>query len=321
MGFNLYELGVPYSMWTLIVAVAVPLIAAVATFACMYRARTARKLVTYFVMTPVYFAIVAFLLSDTSSVLSNALASIGIGYPQLVGFLLSLSFSLLYLSLLSLICGAGIMHKRGAVTNTVFTLLILAAEIFLTYRAWAVLTMTDIAPIHTVSVAEALPVLNKLSFLPKVITSVGVDICALVLLSVYLIVYFLTFIAIKSREEIERSEFERRHRDALRGGGKKKRCKGTEEEKETEDPICARCQFARKLLTEKGQMICDKRGVVSTTHSCKDYIYDPLKRIPTRPSFSVPEVFEPVEDAPTDTPDQNSETVEQPLSSVADTNE
>jgi hypothetical protein len=334
MGFNLYELGVPYSMWTLIVAIAVPLIAAVATFACMHRARTARKLVTYFVITPIYFVLVAFLLSDTSSLLSGALKAIGISYPHIAGFLLAISLSVIYLSLISLICGAGIMHKRGAITNALFTLIIFPSELYLTYRTWLALTMTDVAPVHTATAAQALPILNKLSFLPSAITSLGIEIYALAVFALYLLVFFLTFIAVKSREEIERSEFERRHRDALRKGGKKKSGKNTDEEKEAEEPVCARCQFARKLLTEKGQMICDKRGVVSTTHSCKDYIYDPLKRIPARPSFTAPDFSESLEavfDAPTGTPDAEpkvapdasafQETEQQPLAPATNSNE
>lgn len=50
---------------------------------------------------------------------------------------------------------------------------------------------------------------------------------------------------------------------------------------------CAYCTFAGKISDD--QMICQKCGVVPSTHQCRRFRYDPLKRVPPKakqPDFS-----------------------------------
>lgn len=47
------------------------------------------------------------------------------------------------------------------------------------------------------------------------------------------------------------------------------------------DRCCAYCQFAGKINEE--QVICRKCGIVPSTHQCRRFRYDPLKRVPPRP--------------------------------------
>ncbi len=49
---------------------------------------------------------------------------------------------------------------------------------------------------------------------------------------------------------------------------------------------CAYCEKATPLAGDE-YVLCEKRGVVSLTHHCRRFAYDPLKRIPKRmPSMS-----------------------------------
>lgn len=48
------------------------------------------------------------------------------------------------------------------------------------------------------------------------------------------------------------------------------------------DRYCAYCQFSGKINDE--QVICQKCGVVPSTHQCRRFRYDPLKRVPQRPA-------------------------------------
>ena len=44
---------------------------------------------------------------------------------------------------------------------------------------------------------------------------------------------------------------------------------------------CAYCQYGTKLNDE--QVLCIKKGVVSTDKKCRKFTYDPCKRIPPKP--------------------------------------
>lgn len=292
MGFNLYELGIPYSMWSLILALAVPVIGAIACFACLHRAQTSRKLISYFVLTPIYFLSVAFISSDAFSLLwDRVLGDSGIFFPELVEFLVSICLSLLYFSLMSLICGVSVLRKRAAITNATATLICLALEVYIIYGTWSCFGLASmVSPSMPIPAASALPFLGSISFLPSAVTDIGIELYALLVFFIYLLVYFLSFIAIKSREEIERDIFERRRNASIKASRKHQSSKKRNPSFEADEPICALCQFSRKLLTEKGRMVCDKCGIVSTTHSCKYYIYDPLKRSPSRPSLALPTI-------------------------------
>lgn len=44
---------------------------------------------------------------------------------------------------------------------------------------------------------------------------------------------------------------------------------------------CSYCAYCTKLNDE--QALCIKRGVVSLLGKCRKFVYDPCKRIPTKP--------------------------------------
>ncbi|HCG68063.1 MAG TPA: hypothetical protein DEW22_05230 [Clostridiales bacterium] len=48
------------------------------------------------------------------------------------------------------------------------------------------------------------------------------------------------------------------------------------------DPCCSVCQYARQLKDSAAEVLCDKVGVVAGDHSCRRFVYDPLKRRPAR---------------------------------------
>ena len=44
---------------------------------------------------------------------------------------------------------------------------------------------------------------------------------------------------------------------------------------------CEHCHFGRRVA-DRQTILCAKRGAVAATFYCKNYEYDPLKRIPAR---------------------------------------
>ncbi len=48
------------------------------------------------------------------------------------------------------------------------------------------------------------------------------------------------------------------------------------------EKVCAYCEYAASLK-DKDFMLCNSRGVVASSFSCRKFLYDPLKRIPSRP--------------------------------------
>ena len=46
--------------------------------------------------------------------------------------------------------------------------------------------------------------------------------------------------------------------------------------------VCEYCRFASAIAVTE-EMLCEVRGVVAKGHSCRKFIYDPLKRVPPRP--------------------------------------
>lgn len=45
--------------------------------------------------------------------------------------------------------------------------------------------------------------------------------------------------------------------------------------------ICAFCENASNIYDDDS-MICNAKGVVSKSYSCRKFVYDPLKRIPPK---------------------------------------
>ncbi len=48
------------------------------------------------------------------------------------------------------------------------------------------------------------------------------------------------------------------------------------------DPRCAYCAHGREL--DRDQVVCPRKGVMSAGSHCSSFRYDPLKRIPPRPT-------------------------------------
>jgi hypothetical protein len=48
------------------------------------------------------------------------------------------------------------------------------------------------------------------------------------------------------------------------------------------EKICFYCEHSSSLLTDE-QVLCSRKGVVSSEYKCRKFIYDPLKRAPKRP--------------------------------------
>jgi hypothetical protein len=48
------------------------------------------------------------------------------------------------------------------------------------------------------------------------------------------------------------------------------------------EPRCTYCSRSRPL--GDGQVVCSRKGVMSAGSSCRFFSYDPLKRVPPRPT-------------------------------------
>lgn len=48
------------------------------------------------------------------------------------------------------------------------------------------------------------------------------------------------------------------------------------------DPRCSYCEHASET-SDKKAMLCKKRGIMTKDYYCKKFVYDPLKRVPTKP--------------------------------------
>ena len=48
------------------------------------------------------------------------------------------------------------------------------------------------------------------------------------------------------------------------------------------EPRCAYCSHGRPM--GEGQVLCPKKGVMAAASSCRGFRYDPLKRVPPRPT-------------------------------------
>ena len=49
------------------------------------------------------------------------------------------------------------------------------------------------------------------------------------------------------------------------------------------EKYCKYCEKAQALY-DSDTMLCPRYGVVSATHKCRKFKYDPLKRVPPRPA-------------------------------------
>jgi hypothetical protein len=292
MGFNLLSLIMSYPLWTLLCAIFFPAIAAIATFVCLKRAKLHRKMLGFFLIIPLFVILIVVFLSDTGSIMTNLLSSLGLSYPPIVGFVSAIALGIFCLNLTAVICGAGLYKKSGMAVNITATLICLCACIFLSYSTWtSYVELAEAGLLRydggVIYVKEVLPFLASLSFLPDFILKSGIELLSLAILALYLLVYFLSFIAIKSPEALVKEDLERRRRVALMNSEFKKPRHSKRSSAEDEMPeCCACCEYATALKGDKQKMVCDKCGVVMATHRCKSFLYDPLKRTAVRPLIS-----------------------------------
>ncbi len=270
-----------YPIWTLLCAVFFPFIAAIATFVCLRRASTARKLTGFFIVIPIYVALTVVFLSDTGAIMSDMLEGCGLSYPPIVGFMSAITLGIFCLNMTALVCGAGLFKPRGAITNAISSIIALAASIFFTYEVWAMRIYFDTElPRYD---AGCIYIHDLTSSLPEPIAEFGAEMLSVVLLFVFLIVYFLSFIALKSREEVIKEDIERKRRAAL-----SKPARASKRDIPADDELpecCAYCEYATALKGDRIHMVCDSFGVVSSSHTCRRFLYDPLKRTAARPKI------------------------------------
>ncbi len=51
--------------------------------------------------------------------------------------------------------------------------------------------------------------------------------------------------------------------------------------RENIDPRCAYCKWGKPL--DRDEIGCVRNGVVSSWYSCRHFVYEPLKRVPSKP--------------------------------------
>ena len=301
MSFSLASL-MSYPIWTLVFAIFFPVLAAIATFVCLRRANSARRLIGFFVIVPIYVALSVVVCGDTGGLVSTLLPCLRT-YPG-IGTLAAICFGIICLNFIGLICGAGILKRRGAIVNTVASIIAFFLNAFITYSAWAFgdyihsngLFRYDM---HVISVKDAFPYLEELGFIPSVIIDSGVEILALAVLALFIIVYFLSFIPQKSADEIFKEDLERKRRAALAASVEKRdsidKIAHTCADEDECTQCCEFCEHATTLKSDRTKMVCDRFGVVSATHKCRKFLYDPLKRKAFRPKIDTEDQLEHID--------------------------
>ena len=301
MSFSLASL-MSYPIWTLVFAIFFPVLAAIATFVCLRRANSARRLIGFFVIVPIYVALAVVVCGDTGGLVSTLLPCLRT-YPG-IGTLAAICFGIICLNFIGLICGAGILKRRGAIVNTVASIIAFFLNAFITYSAWAFgdyihsngLFRYDM---HVISVKDAFPYLEELGFIPSVIIDSGVEILALAVLALFIIVYFLSFIPQKSAEEILKEDLERKRRAALTASVEKRdsidKIAHTCADEDECTQCCEFCEHATTLKSDRTKMVCDRFGVVSATHKCRKFLYDPLKSKELLPKIDTEDQLEHID--------------------------
>lgn len=267
MIMDLFSLiGIDYSFYTLACAVIFPVASAFVVFGALHRVGTVKKILSYFIPMPIYVSLCIFLLCEPHEVIIPALERAGLelslSQPEVIGFLASLAFGILYFGIVELICGAKVMKRGLCAMSAVCTLIFTAFEGFIAYMAHAVVP----SPVNT----PAAPPLDKLfeKFELPYSSDVGLDIIAVAAAVIYIILGFLALIGVRAPLVGEA----RSANGANARGGYNAAI----------EPCCAFCQYARQLKDDEDNVLCDKTGVVNGAHRCRRFVYDPLKRRPVR---------------------------------------
>lgn len=277
-------------LWTLVSALVFLALALIAIFVCLERAKLSHKLAGFCIIVPLYVFVSVIVCGDTGGLISNFLPPIGL-YP-IIGFLASVCLGILCLNFAAVISGTGALKRKGAVINTLSSLISFALCGYLTYSAWDFASYTYENKLFRydggrMDIKDALPYLKDFDFLPDSILDSGIEFPVLAVFFIFIIVYFLSFIAVKTPEEMIRDDIERRRRAVLSEiESKRSKKKGLEDDGGEECDCCACCEHAEHLKTAPMSMICKHHGVVASSHVCRKFVYDPLKRKTFRPRIS-----------------------------------
>lgn len=267
-GFFLDSLGLGYQFFTLLLAVVQPLICAAAVFICLRRAVLKSKMLSFVINCIVYELITLPLFLNIQK---SSDFFFGAGYvkiPDICGYLCALMTGTVLLGFTVLICSNGIMKFRGRLSVCCLTALFGAWQGFAAYKCEAI----SLRGYSGFALFEVLPFTG---FLPDIISESGTDTVCTVVFGVYTVCIFMCFLANRNPKEV--AEFEKKLREEA-----SIRRHGLTEDAAAELCCCANCQYASVLLSDPDSVLCDEKGIVGSTHICRNFIYDPLKRVPPR---------------------------------------
>ncbi|MCQ2354589.1 MAG: hypothetical protein MJ102_05725 [Clostridia bacterium] len=293
--------GLPFSVWTLICAVLLPVLCAAAVFVFLRRASISRKLICYFVTTPIYVAVTVFVFGDLTDIAERILPRVHEVCLPFVGFISALTVGILYLSIASLICGAGIMRRGGAVANAITTIICFILSGCLTYASWTFCAdpaSMEYSIYSTLPLRFILPT-GTAGIVPEAILNSGIDLISAIIFILFLIAYFLCFLSTRNTESTYREDDlpedeysplnedvpidNRRRMRSLRREMRDEEKGNVSADKAAEfESCCAYCEHARRLTGDSGNSLCDFNGIVNASHICRKFVYDPLKRMPSR---------------------------------------
>ncbi len=253
-----------YRIWTLLSAVAIPAICALAVFLFLKNAPPARKLACFFISLPFFMIPALFLLSGPggsfSPVIGAETASL---IPEEAGFIAAIALGTAYLGINIIICSAGVMRLAGRTLAVVFTIFSVFAEMFL-------LALTVETPRGAkAAMADYFAPMSKLGGNLSYFAKCSPDVFALIVFALFILLVFCCFFANKTKTALAEEDLAREHALAE-----------LEQARQTspDAPRCALCVHAAELRTEDGKMLCDTHGAVSEIGLCKRFEYDPLKR-------------------------------------------
>jgi|GEM_PF-609349 len=251
---------------TLICSVLFPLLAAICIFICLHAAPLRRKLLCFFLGMPLYVIPTAFLLTDVENT-ARAITAGG-DVPLIsdsIGFLAAVALGIVYLGVTVLVCSEGITKQGGRLLTFFSTVIFFCLSILLCYFSLLALTDTEFEP----TIAVVFPAAEGLAYI-QTFAGFSVHYAAVPLLSLFIILLFITFFFDKNRDELRREDIERLHRIEAEAARIEK------------EGVCAVCRYADLPETGRGNIFCEKKGSMPPDARCPHFEYDPLKRIPEK---------------------------------------
>ncbi len=255
-----------YSLLTLICAVALPVMCALAVFAGLRKSPLSLRFVSYFLCMPIYVAAVVFLFTDIIHI-----ELFGIAISGYKGFVSSIALGILYIGLCALIAGGGVMRKPSVVVCVISTIIFSLSSAATVYFA-AGFKAPEVEGFFCPTIGEVF----GLNALPEIISDIQIDMANIILLLIYLIILFLCFFGTETPVE-RRMRMSRRAVNSASG-------EGSDNFEPELTPCCSVCEYAR-LMDNSTDVVCTKKGVTDGGHCCRDFMYDPLKRVAGRPKL------------------------------------